>query len=169
METPHGLSVEAFTRQSKLFEFLDDAGRQRMMRIATRQIYAAGQTVVTEGDPGDSFFVIAKGSVNVSVDDFRRQKRVATLGQGSFFGEIAVITDQPRSATVTAADALELLRFDKAPVQEILREYPRIRELLAKMGVRRSEDTLEKMMNDDPETTVEVGAKPQDPPPVDDE
>lgn len=144
---PLGLTLESFTRQSKLFEFLDEPGRQRMMDLAQRQVFPAGTRVVAEGEPGDSFFVILRGSVKVAVDDFGQEKQVATLGPGSFFGEIAVITAQPRSASVTAAAELELLRFDKVPVLDVLKAYPRVKELLAKMGVRRSEDTLEKMMD----------------------
>ncbi|MEW5851101.1 MAG: cyclic nucleotide-binding domain-containing protein [Myxococcota bacterium] len=141
-----GLSIEAFTKQSKLFEFLDDAGRQRMMDIAQRKVLAKDDVVVREGEVGDSFYVILKGAVSVTVDDFGTPKQVATLGRGSFFGEIAVLTQQPRSATVTALSELELLRFDKGPVEKILADYPRVREIMARLGLRRSEDTLEKMM-----------------------
>jgi CRP-like cAMP-binding protein len=143
---PLGMTLESFTKQSKLFEFLDATGRQRMMDLAQRQQFPQGTRVVTEGEAGDSFFVILKGTVTVVVDDLGTEKQVATLGPGSFFGEIAVITNQPRSASVTAASALEVLRFDKVPVLDVLKGYPKVRELLARMGVRRSEDTLEKMM-----------------------
>jgi ATP-binding cassette subfamily B protein len=149
-------TIEAFTKQSKLFEFLDPPGRKRMMDISQRMAFQPGQVVVTEGEMGDSFYVITQGAVSVMVDDFGTPRQVATLGRGSFFGEMAVVTNQPRSATVTALAPLEVLRFDKAQVEEVLRGYPRVREILAKMGVKRSEDTLEKMMafSDSPDPDI---------------
>ena len=151
-------TIEAFTKQSKLFEFLDPPGRKRMLDISQRLAFAANDVVVKEGDPGDSFYVITKGSVAVTVDDFGTQRQVAVLGRGSFFGEMAVITNQPRSATVTAVADLEVFRFDKAPVELILKDYPKVREILARLGLKRSEDTLEKMMSFtgdvDPDTTT---------------
>lgn len=153
MQEDLGLTVESFTKQSKLFEYLDPPGRQRMMGIAHRERFHAGHVVVREGDVGDSFYVIVQGAVAVSVDDFGQPKQVATLGKGSFFGEMAVITSQPRSATVTAVGDLDVLRFDKGPVEEILKDYPKVRQLLAKLGLIRSEDTLQKMMSFPDEAT----------------
>lgn len=145
------LSVEAFTKHSKLFEFLDVPGRSRMLDISRKVTFPAGEVVVREGAVGDAFFVITKGSVKVSVEDMGREKQVAVLGAGAFFGEIAVITTQTRSATITALEPLELLRFDREPVRAILKDYPKVHELLARLGVRRTEDTMEKVMAMDDE------------------
>lgn len=144
---PLGLSMESFTQKSKLFEFLDADGRQRMMALAQRVAFQPEDEVVREGETGDSFYVILKGTVRVMVDDLGSTKQVAVLGPGSFFGEMSVVTTQPRSATVVAQAELELMRFDKVPVLELLKNYPRVRELLAKMGMRRAEDTMEKILN----------------------
>ncbi|MBI5495237.1 MAG: cyclic nucleotide-binding domain-containing protein [Deltaproteobacteria bacterium] len=152
LELPLGLSLEAFTQKSKLFEFLDPAGRQAMMDIAHRVQFPVGTCVVKEGTPGDAMYVILRGSVKVTVDDMGGEKQVATLGAGSFFGEMAVVTDAPRSASVTAQADLEVLVFDKAHVTAILKSQPTAREALAKMGMRRSEDTLEKLMTMDEPT-----------------
>jgi CRP-like cAMP-binding protein len=149
---PPGLSMETLTQKSKFFEFLDTPGRQRMLDLAQHLTFAADAEVVREGAVGDSFFVILRGSVRVIVDDYGTPKQVAVLGPGNLFGEMGVITDQTRSATVVAQGPLELLRFDKAPIVELLKGYPRVRELLAKMGMRRAEDTMEKMnaLGDEP-------------------
>ncbi|MGF1469904.1 MAG: cyclic nucleotide-binding domain-containing protein, partial [Sandaracinaceae bacterium] len=72
-----------------------------------------GDAIVTQGDPGDSFFVLARGEVRVerSVPDGPIQ-RLATLGGGAIFGEMALVSASPRSATVVAERATDLLRFD---------------------------------------------------------
>jgi CRP-like cAMP-binding protein len=156
--------LESFTRQSKLFEQLDLNGRQRMMKLAQRLNFEIGAVLFREGDPGDSFFVITRGTVHVTVDDLGTTKRVATLGTGSFFGEIAVITNQPRSATVTAATALEVLRFDKTGVLEVLHDSPRAREVVAMIGMHRTEDTMEKISGlSEAEATVPNKPRPDRP------
>jgi len=137
---------DALVKGSKLFGFLDASGRQRMLAVAVPRRFAPGDVVVSEGQPGASFFVIVKGQVRISIDDLGEQKDVSELVEGQFFGEIAVITSQPRSATVTAITELQLLEFPKAPVDALLADYPKVRELLGKVGVMRSEDTLEKML-----------------------
>jgi hypothetical protein len=72
---------------------------------------AAGETVIREGDAGDCFYAVAKGRVRVTKGDHE----VATLGRGEGFGEIALIEDVPRTATVTAVEHVELFALDKEP------------------------------------------------------
>ena len=61
-----------------------------------------------EGDPGDALYVIVEGEVAVQAEGPPRVE-MARLGAGSFIGEVALMTDQPRSATVTAVAGAELL------------------------------------------------------------
>jgi putative ABC transport system ATP-binding protein len=65
----------------------------------TAENYAAGQTIVRKGDAGDKFYLLRHGEVDVIADD---RKVVATLGEGDFFGETALITGEPRNASVVA-------------------------------------------------------------------
>jgi MFS family permease len=72
---------------------------------------ATGETVIREGEAGDCFYAIAKGRVRVT----KGAHEVATLGRGDGFGEIALIEDVPRTATVTAIEPTELFALDKEP------------------------------------------------------
>ncbi len=65
---------------------------------------AAGERVFSQGDEGDRFYVVVAGSASIAVDE----QEAAVAGPGDFFGEIALIRDVPRTATVTAREALEL-------------------------------------------------------------
>jgi MFS family permease len=75
-------------------------------RLVRRRV-GAGETIVTRGDRGDRFFVIVEGTVEVASDDGAPRR----LGPGEFFGEIALLRDVPRTATVVAATDVELLEL----------------------------------------------------------
>ena len=81
---------------------------ERLAQAATEVGVAAGETVVAEGDPGDRFYVVADGRAAVTV----RDDPIATLGPGDCFGEIALLRELPRTATVRALTPLRLLALD---------------------------------------------------------
>jgi len=61
---------------------------------------------------------------------------------------MAVLVNQPRSATVSVLETADLLVFGRAIVEEILRDYPAVREALGKVGVKRTEELMEKLSSD---------------------
>lgn len=83
---------------------------------------AGGDVLFREGDPGDALYVIVEGEVIVEIEGPPRVELVR-LGPGEFIGEVALMTDQPRSATVSAADDSELLRIDRITLARVLAEH----------------------------------------------
>ena len=81
-----------------LFEELDDAELQSIADLMNEANVPAGATVTAEGGPGDGFFVIDRGEAEVTIEG----RRQATLAAGDYFGEIALIDEGARSATITA-------------------------------------------------------------------
>jgi CRP-like cAMP-binding protein len=130
---------------SKLFSLLDEAGRNRLLATASRRLAKAREVICCEGEKGDEFFVVLSGKVAVSADDFGTAKPIAQLGRGAFFGEMAMVANQPRSATVTALEDSDLLAFGRESVESVLKDYPTVRQTLGAIGVKRTEELLEKL------------------------
>jgi CRP-like cAMP-binding protein/predicted MFS family arabinose efflux permease len=83
---------------------------EQLARVATRLAVSVGSEVIRQGDRGDRFYMIGAGLADVTVDG----RHVAVLGPGGSFGEIALLHNTPRSATVTAREDLELVAVDRA-------------------------------------------------------
>jgi hypothetical protein len=91
----------------------------------------AGDIVVSEGQPGNSLFVLTTGALKAFVRDRAgRNVLVRELPEGSFFGEVSILSGKPRSATVTCASRCELLELDLPALQEIVAQHPHVREVI---------------------------------------
>jgi hypothetical protein len=131
-----------------LFESLNLDQLDAVLRLARDATYLPGEVIVGEGDPGGELFVLIEGSAEAWLD-YRgaSPQQLSTMPAGSYFGEMAILDDEPRSATVVAREATRLLALDGDSLKELLREMPEIAlELLHVMTarVRASERRLRK-------------------------
>jgi hypothetical protein len=112
----------------------DDFSRDELLafiRGLQLQLFDPGDIIVAEGDAGDSLFILTSGIVKAFVRDRGLQyRRVRTLHDGDFFGEISVLTGGRRSATLTAATHCELLELDRPTLDKICTAHPRVREVM---------------------------------------
>lgn len=97
---------------------------------ARSHTYAPGETIIRAGEEGDSMFVVHHGHVSVQIDDNGQQRTVATLGEGDFFGEMALFTGEPRSAHVVAAEETEVLEIGHAAMKLVFDTNPHLAESL---------------------------------------
>lgn len=88
--------------------------RERCPHVAA---LAAGATIVRQGERGDCFYLIRRGRVAVLVDDGSGPRQVNVLGKGDFFGDRALVTDEPRNATVVALEDVETYTIGRATFQ----------------------------------------------------
>ncbi len=115
-----------------------------LMRGLRLLAFEAGQIIVSEGEPGASLFVVTSGSVRAYVRNTAQQQvQVRRLKEGDFFGEISVLSGQPRTATITAATRCELLELDKPTLDRIAGTHPHVREVLQQFHDLRKDNTLE--------------------------
>ena len=106
---------------SPLLGAMDNAVLQVLIEHAVHERRAAGEVIFRQGDPGDRLFVILRGEVNVLREVGEPEpRRLATLRAGSFFGEMALLTAEPRNATVVAVEECELLAVARPHVQRLI-------------------------------------------------
>jgi len=91
-----------------------------------RQNAVPGEIIFHEGENGDSMYLIVGGSVGISKNEGNAPRLIDTIGPGDFFGEMAVIADMPRSATVTALEPTELIAIDKKRFLNSLQNQPEL-------------------------------------------
>ncbi|MCB8836727.1 cyclic nucleotide-binding domain-containing protein [Aurantimonas sp. VKM B-3413] len=112
--------------------------------------YRAGQTLCRQGDPGDAAYVIVEGEAAVSIATEAGDYELATLKVGDIVGEVAILCDVPRTATVTARTGLSALRIRKEAFLELVRQFPEIAtEVMRGLAVRlsRTNDELARARN----------------------
>lgn len=98
-----------------------------------------GDIVISQGEPGNSVFILTTGTVKAFVRDQNgRNVKVREMTEGAFFGEISILTGAPRTATVTAASACELLVLDRPTLDRICADKPRVMEVLQEFHRQRT-------------------------------
>ncbi|MGZ3440696.1 MAG: cyclic nucleotide-binding domain-containing protein, partial [Polyangia bacterium] len=112
---------------------LDDRARLAVADGLHHTVYGLGEVIMRAGDPGDSLYIIRSGSVSVRLVDGGLEKEVAVLGEGEFFGEMSLMTGEPRKATVVARADAECYVIDRALFQQILRNNAKLAEEIGKL------------------------------------
>ena len=119
------LNTEELLARVELFRSLNKKHLAQVARLAQRQQYAPGQVIVRQGDTGLGLYVIAAGRVEVQQERPGKEPTVLnTLGPGEFFGEMALLDDYPRSATVVAREPTECLTLTKWHFLAELESHP---------------------------------------------
>jgi CRP-like cAMP-binding protein len=103
-----------------LFEHCSKGDLAKIAKIADELDIRAGKVLITEGERGREFFVLVSGEVEVR----RKGRKVATLGPGTFFGEMALLSKIPRTATVTALTPLDVLVITDRAFVDLLDKMP---------------------------------------------
>ena len=110
-----------------------------------RMNFAEGQEICHQGDPGDAMYVILGGVADVLIDTPGGQIRVSEMNKNDFFGEIAILCDVPRTATIKAREALTTLKISKDMFYRLVAEVPQMAIEVMRELAHRLEDTNQKL------------------------
>jgi CRP-like cAMP-binding protein len=130
------VDLSAFTdyqQQLHPIPFLSELAREPLLALLrSLQVLRLedGALVTRQGDPGDALFLVAAGEVRVFVSEADRAREVARLFESTLFGEMALVTGQPRSASVAAVGEADVLEVSRAALGRLTAQLPVIREVL---------------------------------------
>ena len=109
--------------------------QEQLEKLASEQdeqTYAQDEQIIRQGDPGTSMFIITEGEVTVSVKASEKERvQLRRLQVGEYFGEMSLMTGEPRSATITAITETRVFEVTRTAFREILKQQP---SLLEKLG-----------------------------------
>ena len=120
------LRICEFLRPIELFKTLTPRQLTDVAEKMSKRHYAVGETIIREGDPGEEFFLVSDGEVEV----IRADHEVARLGPGNFFGEVALISGEPRNATVVAESEVDAYLLGKSDFEAALAASQSFRDQL---------------------------------------
>jgi putative ABC transport system ATP-binding protein len=120
------LRICEFLRAVDLFQALTPAQLTAVAEKMTKRHFSPGETIIREGESGEEFFLISNGEVDV----VRADHEVARLGRGEFFGEVALISGEPRNATIVATEPLDTFVLGKSDFQAAVTSSPSFRDQL---------------------------------------
>jgi CRP-like cAMP-binding protein len=144
---------------------LDPDARRTLAERARYLEYGPGQAVVRQGESGDAFYLVAHGEVAVRVaveaagNGKAVEKEVAKLGRGAFFGEMSLLTGDPRTATVVAVNDASLLAVDRDAFERVFTANPSMAQGLADVIARRRLGLASAKAEGIPQAAVEKEAK----------
>ncbi len=125
-------------RRVPLFSVLEPTQLELLARVVIRKTVAKGRSVFSAGDMSQSIYLILSGRTKVQMSDAEGKEVIlAVLGSGEFFGEMALIDDQPRSATVVTLETCEFLTMNKEDFRNCLASNTEMATLIMRGLVKR--------------------------------
>jgi small-conductance mechanosensitive channel len=121
-----------------LFAALTPELRHEVARSAPMVVFGAGEVIVKQGEPGQSMFVIARGTVSVVLEPGRQE--VARIEPGGYFGEMSLLTGEPRSATVIAMDDVTTVEIGAELFRRLAAVHPQAIEQIGVAAMTRRAD-----------------------------
>lgn len=146
-------------RSVPFFEALPEDVLAVLARDAGCVAYGAGERVVLAGEPGDTCYVVDEGTVAVLVSDGKAERQVAVLEPGALFGEMSLLTGEPRTATVRALGDARLVAVGSTSLRTALERAPDLANRLAEVAALRREGLLEARAALDADSRARVDAQ----------
>ena len=123
--------AEEYLRQASFLQFLPQESYERVRALFHESQHDFGETIVRQGDKADAFYVLVAGRARVLRTDAEGQEvSLNRLRPGDVFGEAALLSEEPRNATVRCSTSVEVLRLDRGEFLELLGKHPELKNYL---------------------------------------
>ena len=132
-------------RAVPLFQSLSDDNLSSLARTIVKRHAASGDVLCREGELGDEMYVVLRGTVTLHKSVGAGETELGRLERGAYFGEMALIGDAPRSATIRAASDLEYLAIDRDTLMAVIAAYPTVALQILRGYNERLADTTERL------------------------
>jgi CRP/FNR family cyclic AMP-dependent transcriptional regulator len=137
---------KAFLRRVPLFSGLNEQQLETLAAGSARRSYPKGRTIVSEGEPSQSMYILLAGRAKVQRSDSEGKEVIlAVLGSGEFFGEMSLIDDAPRSASVITLESCEFMAVSKDAFKAMLQQSPDVAMAVMRGLVRRLREADKKI------------------------
>lgn len=133
-------------RNIPLFANVEPAKLKLMAFASERMMFKSGQVLCSQGDPGDAAYILIDGTANVQVDTPDGPLTVATMERNDIIGEIAILCDVPRTATVKAESDLVTLKVTKDLFFRMVTDFPEMGVEVMRVLAHRLEATTAQLM-----------------------
>ena len=133
-------------RRVPLFADIEPAKLKLIAFTSERVTFDPGQYVFHQGDMGDAAYIIMDGDADVLIDGPGGARAVARVGRNEFIGEIAILCDVPRTATIKAREPLSTLKITKDMFYRLVAEFPQMAVEIMRELAHRVEDTNQKLL-----------------------
>jgi CRP/FNR family cyclic AMP-dependent transcriptional regulator len=133
-------SFEAALAKTELFAKVDPDHLSKFAEVVSPQTYNEGQIITRQGDLGTGLYVITRGSADVVINQGEADETVlATMGEGAFFGDMALLLERPRGATIVAKESTDCFVLHRADFKRLTAENSAVLWALAEIIAERLE------------------------------
>jgi Flp pilus assembly CpaE family ATPase len=153
------MRVTDLLRTMDIFETLASEELETIALLLRERRLAEGEVLCRQGEPGDALFIVTGGRIRLSTHDPSGNEKVLTyFTDGQFFGEMALLTGAPRSATATAETDSQVLVLQKHDFDQLLASHAQIMREMLKVVSQRTLHTNQQLLAEEPGDSVVVGA-----------
>ena len=149
-------AVQTHLRKVPFFSNLSPAALNQLEDRVKLLTYNQGDIIFSEGDTGDSLYIVRSGFVKVTKKQDNAQKIVAYISHGNYFGEMALIEDEERSATISAFTKTEVVQVLKEDFEELIQSDPEIADMIEDDVLERKQSNLEVMRDSEKAERIEA-------------
>ncbi len=133
--------IRAVLEQLHFYEHLREDDVLALIEGFEKEAVPKGDTLITQGKPGEIFYILASGSVGIYLKGQLLDKQIATLGANSFFGEMSLVSEEVRSASVVTEEDSVVYTLLRSTFDKVIMANPDLAEMIRKTAHQRKNDT----------------------------